>query len=120
VRENIEDFEAFQLSARYLEGVFWRNAVLVEALQARSLTKEFASRLIILIATRDRQLLSDLEKDWDAGRPADSVVKLEQVDLERPTDQLLFHFKKAAEFSENLARDPGRAYILLTSVPAEA
>lgn len=88
VRENIEDFEAFQLSARYLEGVFWRNAVLVEALQARSLTKESVSRLMTLIATRDRQLLGDLEKDWDAGRPADSVVKLEQVNLERPTDQL--------------------------------
>jgi hypothetical protein len=115
VRRNLDDFQAFQLSVKYLERLFWRNIAPVEEATKKSFTKESSTRLISIIAVQDRQLLAELDQAWDEGRPPDSVAKLGHVYGYRPEDQLLFQFRNAAAFSARLAEEPDRFYKLLTS-----
>ena len=106
IRKNLQDFRAFELSAEYLEHVFWRNTAVVREAGKKDGDKESATLLIRTIAERDQRLLALLDADWNQGRPSDAPAKLEPlVDLEAE-DQLLFRFRQAAAFSAQLAADP--------------
>ncbi len=109
VRENAEDFRAFSLCAECLEAMLWRDAVILE----KPTQPEQATALIGKIAERDRQLTEALDKDWDSGRPADSVAKLEPLFGLQPKDQLLFAWSRAAAYSAELALHPQRFFELL-------
>ena len=105
------DFSALELSAEYLDHVFWREAVLKETGPAPG--RRDATRLIETIAARDRSLLDTLDADWNAGRFSDAPGKLEPLVGLEPADQLLLSMRRATEFSEQLARDAERFQRLL-------
>lgn len=113
VRRNLSDFNAFRLSVEYLEHLFWRNTALVQEATSTAQTQESAVQFIKALAERDQSLLQALERDWDEGRPRDSSAKLEHVYDFEPEDQLVFSFRRAAEFSNRLAHDPDHFLELL-------
>ncbi len=115
VKKNPGDFEALQLSVRYLDSLFWREGVIPEQAQAKPLDREAARSLIQTMAERDRSLLDALNKDWDAGRPADSPAKTAPLYGMEPKDQLVFQWSRAAAFSAEMAAHPERFYALLHS-----
>ena len=115
VRKNLDDFKAFQLTFRYIERLFLRNAILAETAKKKPATKDSATQLIKLIATQDHELLVELDRAWDRGRPADSYAKFGHLEGERPGDQLLFEFRRASTFSAQLAEDPDSFYAILTA-----
>jgi hypothetical protein len=115
VTKNTHDFEALLLSVRYLETLFWRQRVVQERAATEPLDHDDARQLIQTIAERDRILLDALNKDWDAGRPADSPAKLAPLYGMEPKDQLVFQWSRAAAFSADLAAHPDRFHALLQS-----
>jgi hypothetical protein len=114
VRKNLADFRAFQLSAEYLEKMFWREAVVVEQ-AGEPLQRETADMLIQSIAERDRALAEALSKDWDSGRFPDAAAKHEPVTDLEPKDQLVYQWQRAADYSASLAAHPDRFFQLLTA-----
>ena len=115
VVRNLADFQAFELSVEYLEKMFWRETIVVEAGATKPLTQKDASSVIQSIAERDRVLAEALSKDWDQGRFPDSSAKLKQLFGLQPKDQLLFQWERAAQYSASLASHPQRFYQLLTA-----
>jgi hypothetical protein len=65
------------------------------------------------IADRDQALKEALSRDWDKGRPADSTAKLEPLYGLAAKDQLLFQWRRAADYSASLANNPERFYQFL-------
>lgn len=116
VRRNLGDFQSFRLSIEYLEQLHWRNTAVVEAAQP-GLTMDSATDLIRIVAVRDRRLLDRLDADWNRGRPSDSPIKFEALITQRrfPENQLLFRFRLAAHYSEELARQPKQFFSMLSS-----
>ena len=112
VRKNLADFRAFQLSAEYLEKMFWRQSVVVEQ-AGKPLQRDSAALLIQSIAERDRALAEVLSKDWDSGRFPDAAAKHEPVTDLEPKDQLVFQWQRAADYSASLAAYPDRFFQLL-------
>ena len=112
VMKNLADFQAFALSAEYLERTCWRDAVVVEQ-AGRHADRETAVLLIQSIAERDQALRETLSKDWDKGRFPDSAARKEPVFGLEPKDQLLFQWDRAAAYSASLASHPERFYQLL-------
>ena len=112
VMKNLADFQAFALSAEYLERTCWRDAVVVEQ-AGRHADRETAVLLIRSIAERDQALRETLSKDWDKGRFPDSAARKEPVFGLEPKDQLLFQWDRAAAYSASLASHPERFYQLL-------
>ena len=115
VEKNLPDFQAFQLSAEYLEKMFWRQAV-VAGHAARPLQREETDLLIHAIAERDHELAQVLSNDWDHGRFPNSAAKREPVTDLSPKDQLVFQWQRAAAYSASLASHPERFYQLLEAV----
>jgi Glycosyl hydrolase family 20, catalytic domain len=115
VRRNPQDFEALQLSVRYLDALFWRQSIIQQTDAAKPLDRASAAQLIRTIADRDRTLLDALENDWNSGRPADSSAKLAPLYGMEPKDQLLFQWSRAAAFSASLAVHPDRFFTLIGS-----
>jgi hypothetical protein len=110
---NLSDFQAFELSVKYLERMFWRELVVIEQVQKKPLQREAADLLIQSIAERDRKLAEALNRDWDRSRFPDAAAKREAVvDLDA-RDQLLYQWERAAAYSALLASDPNRFYQLL-------
>ena len=107
VRRNFSDFQAFGLCVDYLEGLYWRAAVVAGATE-----REPAAKLIKEIAERDAAMAKLLTEDWDKGRPADSAAKSGPVFDLRLKDQMLYAWTRAAEYSASLAGDPDRFYKL--------
>jgi len=115
VRKNQPDFKALLLSVRYLEALFWRQSVIQERAATTRLDREGARNLIQTIAERDRSLLDELNKEWDAGRPDDSPAKLMPLYGMEPKDQLVFQWSRAAAFTAELAALPDRFFAALHS-----
>ena len=115
VAKNLGDFEALQLSVRYLETLLWRQNAIQERTAAKRLDREAARDLIQTVAARDRSLLDELNKDWDSGRPGDSPAKLLPLYGMEPKDQLVFQWSRAAAFSAELAAHPDRFCGILES-----
>jgi hypothetical protein len=112
VLKNKADFQAFQLSAEYLETVFWRSAIVLEH-TANPFKREDTDSLIQTIAARDRELAAALSNDWDHGRFPDAAAKHEPVTDLEPKDQLVYQWQRAADYSASLANHPDRFYQLL-------
>jgi hypothetical protein len=108
VRDHFDDFLAFRLSVEYLEHVFWRITVLVEEAAGGQGSPESAAALIRTIAERDRRLLERLDACWKGGRASDAESRQGPVFDLGPGDQLLYTFRQAATFSQQLAGDPER------------
>ena len=106
VKKNLPDFQAFSLSVAYLEHLYWRESILI----AKPSTPEDAASLIKHIAERDRTLAEALSKDWDQGRFSDSVAKSKPLFGFQPKDQLVFQFRRAADYSASLASNPDRFF----------
>jgi hypothetical protein len=115
VLKNLGDFQAFQLCVEYLERMYWREAIIVEHTVKQPITRETADLLIQSIAERDHALAEALSRDWDNGRPADSLAKSDPVFGLQPKDQLLFQWRRAAAYSASLASRPDRFYQLLAT-----
>ncbi|HZD47400.1 MAG TPA: family 20 glycosylhydrolase [Silvibacterium sp.] len=113
VLRNLSDFSAFALCVEYLEGMFWREVVIIEHAASQPIQQETATQLIQNIAARDQTLLEALSQDWDRGRPADSPAKSEPVFGLAPKDQLLFQWSRAAAYSASLAKHPDRFHQLV-------
>jgi hypothetical protein len=113
VRKNLCDFQAFALSAEYLERLFWRDSAVIELAAGKPLKPENADLLMQSIAERDRALAEALSKDWDQGRFPDSIAKRKAVFGLWPKDQLLFQWQRAAAYSADLASHPQRFRQLL-------
>ncbi|HUH63901.1 MAG TPA: family 20 glycosylhydrolase [Terracidiphilus sp.] len=111
VEKNAADFRAFSLCAECLEAMVWRDAAIHEKPQHL----EAATDLIARIAGHDRQLAAALTADWDSGRPADSEAKLQPLFGLEPKDQLLFSWRRAADYSSLLVQHPERFHRILTS-----
>jgi len=109
VQRNRDDFSALALSAEYIDHIFWRRAVLIQARKEPS--ARAATDLIQTIADRDRTLVSKLEVQWDRGRFSEG--KLESIFALWEADQLFFQMNQAAKFSSELALDGDRLSKLL-------
>ncbi|HTB97056.1 MAG TPA: family 20 glycosylhydrolase [Terracidiphilus sp.] len=115
VRRNQADFEAFALSAQYLEQVFWRDESAIECSNRNPLTEDDAGKVARSIADRDHAMAEALTRDWDRGRFADSPAKSSPLFGFQPKDQLLFRWGQAASYSASLATNPRRFYQLVKS-----
>ena len=113
VLANLAHFQAFSLCVRYLEGLFWRESVVVEQAAQRPLDRARATLLIQAIAVRDQALANALTLDWDAGRFSDAPAASQPVFDLGPKDQMLFQWKEAARYSASLARNPSLFCALL-------
>ena len=113
VRNNLDDFLTFRLSVEYLGHIFWRITVLTEEAAKPQRTPEAATALIRTIAERDQRLLKRLDASWDKGRAPDAAAKTEAVFDLGPRNQLLYAFRLAATYSQQLASDPQRFARLL-------
>lgn len=111
VHDHRGDFSALALSAEYLGYAYWRETAVIAARKAPG--PQSASRLIATVAERDRRLVQKLDAEWDVGRFSDSAARISPVLDMRPPDQLLFRMRQAAEFSNELARQPNRFRQLL-------
>ncbi len=110
---NIPDFQAFALSVRYLEGMFWRQNIVVEQASQRPLDRAGAALLIQAIAARDQALADALTCAWNSGRFANSAAASRPVVNLEPKDQMLFQWQQAAHYSASLAQNPDRFCALL-------
>jgi hypothetical protein len=113
VLDNLSDFHAFALCIRYLEGIYWRETVVVEQALERKPDRAKATLLIQTIAEGDQSLADKLADDWDTGRFADAPAASQPVIHFLPKDQLLFQWKQAARYSRSLANSPERFFALL-------
>ena len=86
----------------------WREAAVVEPAAVQFTDQKAAKALLEGIAARDREMTAALEKDWDDGRPADSLAKSEALFGLQPKDQLLYQWRRAAAYSASLAANPER------------
>lgn len=110
---NLSDFQAFALCVRYLERMFWRQAVIAGLASQRPLHPARATLLIQAIADRDRSLAAELAADWNTGRFADEAAASQPVVDLQPKDELLAQWKQAALYSASLAQHPERFLALL-------
>lgn len=113
VFRNVGDFNAFQMCVEYLERMFWRQAVVIEHTAKQPISRKTADLLIQSIAERDQVLLEGLTREWDKGRPADSLAKSEPLFGFQLKDQLLFQWSRATSYSALLATHPDHFYQLL-------
>ncbi|HEV2425255.1 MAG TPA: family 20 glycosylhydrolase [Terriglobia bacterium] len=111
VRRKQDDFDAFVLSAEYLEYAYWRETVVRDVKMAPNARS--AGALFRNIADRDRGMVQKLDAAWNVGRFADSPAKMGPVIGLRPPDQLLFNMHQAAQFSAQLAAQGDRFLRLL-------
>jgi hypothetical protein len=115
VHANHSDFQAFALSVEYLEGVFWRESVILEQAGKGPIDRAAAAALIREIAERDHRLAAALSKDWDDGRFPEFSAMTKPLFGMQPKDQLVFQFTRAAEYSGSLSKHPDRFFQLLES-----
>jgi len=113
VLTNLGDFQAFALCVQYLERMFWREVVVIEEASQRPLDRTRATMLIQAIAARDQALAEALTSDWNTGRFADAPAASQPVVDLRPKDQMLFQWKRAAQYSASLAQNPDHFSSLL-------
>jgi Glycosyl hydrolase family 20, catalytic domain len=113
VLKNLADFQAFELCVEYLERMFWREMVVIEHAARRPIEREITDQLIQNIAERDQALAEALSRDWDKGRPADSLAKSEPLFGLAPKDQLLFQWRRATAYSASLASHPDHFHQLI-------
>jgi hypothetical protein len=113
VLRNLADFQAFELCIEYLELMFWREIVVIEHAARRPIEREMTAQLIQNIAERDQALAEALSRDWDKGRPADSLAKSEPLFGLAPKDQLFFQWRRATAYSASLASRPDRFHQLI-------
>jgi hypothetical protein len=113
VLRNVGDFHAFQICVEYLERMFWRQAIVIKHAAKQPISRKTADLLIQSIAERDQALLEVLTREWNKGRPADSLAKSEPLFGFQPKDQLLFQWSRAASYSASLATNPHRFYRLI-------
>jgi hypothetical protein len=114
VMKNYSDFKAFALCAEYLERLFWRESVMIDAAK-HPLQREDADALIQTIAELDAALAIALSADWDRGRPADSEARLAPLFGFGGKDQLLFEWERAATYTASLASKPEKFHQILTA-----
>ena len=115
VTKDAGDFDALVLSTRYLEALFWRESAIRAGGGTKRLGREEAQKLIQTIASRDRALLNELNRDWDEGRPKDSPAKLKPLYGMEPKDQLVYQWSRATAYSSELAAQPARFLDLLSA-----
>lgn len=115
VSRNLADFQALMLSIAYLEHLHWREEAVNEPAIRKPLAREDAELMIKDIAERDRRLAEALSRDWDRGRFPDSTAKLKPLYGLEPKDQLVFQFRRAAEYSNSLALHPERFFQIMTT-----
>ena len=113
VKKNAEDFEALQLSVRYLDALLWREDVIQKSAAGKRLDLATATQLIRDVAERDRALAASLNEDWDRGRSPKSGAKTGPLFGMEPKDQLLYQWQRAAEYSAALAERPARFHEIL-------
>ncbi len=116
VRAHLQDFQSFRLCVAYLEGMFWRENIIVEQAPTRPVDQATASALIQTIAARDAALAAELAAYWDRGRFADSPAKSELLFGLEPKDELLYQWNQAAKYSASLASQPDHFLALLRRV----
>lgn len=107
VRRNWGDLAAFRLTFEYLEHLHWRRQLVLEA------AADQRPELITTVAERDQHMLAALEDDWDRGRNPVSPAKNRLLTCLRKSDQLLYAFRQAADYSRQLSREPRRTQRLL-------
>jgi hypothetical protein len=95
--------------------LLWREGIIQQTAAGKPLDRTAAQELIRDIAARDHELLLDLERDWDGGRPGDSPAKLAPLFGMAAKDQLLFQWRRAAAYSAALAKDTGRFFAVMRS-----
>ena len=110
---NLSDFQAFALCVECLELLFWREDAIVKHVAQTREDSETARLLIQTIANRDRDLTEKLSKDWDRGRFPASAAKNELIFGLESKDQLLYQWRRAAEYSSLLALHPDRFHQLV-------
>jgi len=115
VMKNDSDFKAFALCAEYLERLFWRESVIIDAATKHNFQREDADALIQTIAERDQELASALSADWDRGRSADSEARLAPLFGFGGKDQLLFEWERAAAYTATLASKPEKFHQIVTA-----
>lgn len=93
--------------------MFWRQAVVIEHTAKQPISRKTANLLIQSISERDQALLEGLTREWDKGRPADSLAKSEPLFGFQLKDQLLFQWSRATSYSALLATHPDYFYQLL-------
>lgn len=92
VLKNLEDFNCFRLSVKYLKHIYWRNSIILET------NINNVGTILNAIAEKDALLLSELKENWNKNR-------LKTIP-NNGTDQLYYIFGKAAAFSKSLAAKP--------------
>jgi hypothetical protein len=115
VLRNLSDFHAFSLSVECLELLFWREATVTEHGAQAALDPEATKLLIQTIADRDRDLVENLSMDWDKGRSRESSAKRELIFALESKDQLLYQWRKAADYSSSLGLHTDRFQQLLVT-----
>ncbi|OGV49318.1 MAG: hypothetical protein A2017_02595 [Lentisphaerae bacterium GWF2_44_16] len=93
VLKNIDDFKSFRLSVKYLKHIYWRNSIIMKAIENNS----DLEIVINAIAEKDETLLSGIKKNHDENR----LEKLPN----KGNDQLYYIFGKAALFSKQLKQN---------------
>jgi len=114
VLTNLSDFQAFALCVRYLERMFWREAVVVQQASQQPLDQATAAFLIQAIAARDQALAEALTRHWDVGHFADAHAASKPLINLLPKDQMLYQWKQAAHYSASLAQNSDRFCALLS------
>jgi hypothetical protein len=113
VLKNLSDFQAFALSVECLELLFWRETAVGEQAAQTPMDPEATKVLIQTIAERDHECAEKLSTNWDKGRSPGSAAKKELIVALEPKDQLLYQWRKAADYSSSLAPHPDRFHQLL-------
>ena len=110
VQKNRDDFAAFALSVEAMEMAVARVNAVVEPAQIGGMDEAAAAGLIAQIAEQDAAMVKKLTADWDEGRPEDAAAKTELLAELHPKDELLYSWGKAAAYTAELEKDPGRFY----------
>ena len=118
VKRSHGDFQSFQLCVRYLDAVHARNAAVMAQAAASSAGLAADTRFMQELAGRDQSLAAALEADWNHGRPANAPATVELLFDLQPKDQLLFQWKRAADYSASLAAHPEKFRQLATAAAA--
>lgn len=113
VLAHLHDFQSFKLCVAYLEGMYWREAIVVEQMADSAPDQSTAALVIQNIAERDQALAVALTKDWNRGRFANSPAATELLFGLQLRDELLYQWKAAASYSAFLAKSPDHLHTLL-------
>lgn len=113
VLAHLGDFRSFKLCVEYMDGLFWREAIVTPHASDQPIDRAAATSIITTVAERDQALAAALSQAWDKGRFANSPAKSELLFGLQPKDELLYEWQQAADYSASLAKDPDRFCALL-------